>query len=96
MNDKIKIKLQIAGSYYPLTINREEEEIVRLAAKQINDKLNTYRSHYKDLETEKILAMIAYDFSKQVLELKDKNDTKPYTKRIEEFTELLDKQFSNN
>ena len=29
MNDKIKINLQIADSNYPLTINREEEEIVR-------------------------------------------------------------------
>ncbi|MCD7899972.1 MAG: cell division protein ZapA [Bacteroides sp.] len=96
MNDKIKIKLRIADSYYPLTIDREEEEIVRLAAKQINDKLNTYRGHYKDLETEKILAMIAYDFSRQVLELKDKNDTRPYAEKIEELTELLDKQFSNN
>ena len=29
MNDKIKINLQIADSNYPLTINREEEEMVR-------------------------------------------------------------------
>ena len=35
MNDKIKINLQIADSYYPLTINRDEEETVRVAAKQV-------------------------------------------------------------
>ena len=29
MNDKIKINLQIADSNYPLTINREEEQMVR-------------------------------------------------------------------
>ena len=29
MNDKIKINLQMAGATYPLTINREDEEIVR-------------------------------------------------------------------
>ena len=32
MNDKIKINLQMAGSTYPLTILREEEEMVREAA----------------------------------------------------------------
>ena len=43
MNDKIKINLQIADSNYPLTINREEEQMVREAAKQVNIRLNKYR-----------------------------------------------------
>ena len=46
MNDKIKINLQIADSNYPLTINREEEEMVREAAKQVNIRLNAYREYY--------------------------------------------------
>ena len=48
MNDKIKINLQIADANYPLQINMEEEELVREAAKQVNMRLNTYRSHYKN------------------------------------------------
>ena len=40
MNDKKKINLQIADSNYPLTINREEEQMVREAAKQVNVRLN--------------------------------------------------------
>ena len=48
MNDKIKINLQIADSYYPLTINRDEEETVREAAKQVNIRLNAYREHYRN------------------------------------------------
>ena len=42
MNDKIKINLQIADSNYPLTINREEEQMVREAAKQVNIRLNFF------------------------------------------------------
>ena len=57
MNDKIKINLQIADSNYPLTINREEEQTVREAAKQVNIRLNKYREVYKNLEPEKIIAM---------------------------------------
>ena len=56
MNDKIKINLQIADSYYPITINRDEEELMREAAKQVNIKLNAYREHYKSLEPERIRA----------------------------------------
>ena len=55
MNDKIKINLQIADSNYPLTINREEEQTVREAAKQVNIRLNKYREVYKNLEPEKII-----------------------------------------
>ena len=62
MNDKIKINLQIADSNYPLTINREEEQMVREAAKQVNIRLNKYREVYKNLEPEKIIAMVAYQF----------------------------------
>ena len=58
MNDKIKINLQIADSNYPLTINREEEEMVREAAKQVNIRLNAYREYYKNLEPEKIIAIV--------------------------------------
>ena len=39
MNDKIKINLQMAGASYPLTINREDEEMVREAAKQVDIRL---------------------------------------------------------
>ena len=52
MNDKIKINLQIADSNYPLTINREEEQMVREAAKQVNIRLNKYREVYKNLRSE--------------------------------------------
>ena len=49
MNDKIKINLQMAGASYPLTINREDEEMVREAAKQVDIRLNAYREHYQNV-----------------------------------------------
>ena len=57
MNDKIKINLQIADSYYPITIDREEEELMREAAKQVNVRLNAYREHYKTLQPEKLFLL---------------------------------------
>lgn len=46
MNDKIKINLKMAGAYYPITIRREEEEMVREAARQVDTRLNQYKSNY--------------------------------------------------
>ena len=93
MNDKIKINLQIADSNYPLTIQREEEEVIREAAKQVNIRLNAYREHYKNVAPEKVLAMVAYQFSLDKLKSEQRNDTEPYTAKIEELTELLEDHF---
>ncbi|WP_294630940.1 cell division protein ZapA [uncultured Bacteroides sp.] len=93
MNDKIKINLHIADSNYPLTINREEEEIIREAAKQVNIRLNQYRESYKGLESEKIIAMVAYHFSLEKLQWMQRNDTAPCMEKIKELTELLEDHF---
>ena len=79
MNDKIKINLQMAGAAYPITINREDEEIVREAAKQVNIRINAYREHYQNISSERIIAMVANQFALETLQLKDRNDTEPYT-----------------
>ncbi|MDR0746187.1 MAG: cell division protein ZapA [Mediterranea sp.] len=96
MNDKIKINLQIAETNYPLTINRDEEEMVREAAKQVNIRLNAYRTHYPSLNLEKVIAMVAYEFSLETLKQKQRNDTAPYTEKIEELTGVLESYFKSN
>ena len=98
MNDKIKINLQMAGASYPLTINREDEEMVREAAKQVDIRLNAYREHYQNVSLERIIAMVAYQFAlenlkMENLQLKDRNDTEPYTTKIKELTEVLETYF---
>lgn len=90
MDDQIKINLQIADNNYPLTIKRSDEEMVRKAAKQVNLKLNKYRERYPTLGLEKVLGMVAYDLSLEILKLEDKNDTVPYTEKMKELTEELE------
>ena len=93
MNDKIKINLQMAGYTYPLTIERNKEEIVRLAAKQVERRLNAYRTHYEELSPERILAMVAFQFALETLQLKERNDTEPIATKIKEWGQLLEEQF---
>jgi cell division protein ZapA len=93
MNDTIKINLNIADAYYPITIQRDEEELMRRAAKQVNERLNLYREKYRTQPLDRLLAMVAYQFAQEKLMLEKKNDTSPYKAKIEELTDLLEKHF---
>lgn len=95
MNDKIKINLKMAGAYYPITIRREEEEMVREAARQVDTRLNQYKSNYArdQVTTEQLLAMVAYQFALESLEEKKRNDTIPFATKINELSQLLDAHF---
>lgn len=95
MSDMRKINLVIADMTFPMTIHSErEEEMFRKAAKQINDKLNKYRIHFPKEGIEKLMAMIAFDFSYNALNLEDKNDTQPFKDKLNELTLELEQLFS--
>lgn len=93
MDDKIRINLLIADINFPVQILPENEEVVRKAAKQVNDKIMKFRTKWPDLNLEKILAVTAYEFSLQHLLQIEKNDTAPYAEKIKELTETLEEYF---
>ena len=93
MNDKIRINLNMAGTTYPVFIRREDEEIVREAAKQVNIRFNQNRQANPELSPEKAIAITAFEFALQVLDQKDRNDTEPYAEKIKELTETLEDYF---
>ena len=64
MNETFLIHIEIAGRRYPITIQRDKEEGMRAAAKQINQKVLQYQSKYgTQLDTQDMLAMIALQLS---------------------------------
>ena len=89
MSDKININLHIAGFNFPLTINREDEEIIREAAKQVNMRINDYRKYGK-ISEQQLLAMVAYDFSLKMLRWMQRNDTTPIMGKVKEWEDLLE------
>ncbi len=96
MDDKRKINLVIAEITLPMTVRSEwEEEMYRKAAKQINDKLNKYRTYFPEEGKERLLAMLAFDFSYKALSLENRNDTQPFKDKLKELTLELETLFSN-
>lgn len=93
MDDKIKINLNMAGITLTRTIERQEEEIARSAAEQVNKGLDAYRNCYPNESQQRLLVMVAYQFAQENLLLKQRNDTKPYAEKIQGLTELLESYF---
>lgn len=65
----LSIKVNIAGRVYPLTVKQEEEENIRLAAKEINEMIKEYEQNYAVKDKQDLLAMCALQFATQKLEL---------------------------
>ena len=92
MNETFLIHIEIAGRRYPITIQRDKEESMRAAAKQINQKVLQYQSKYgTQLDTQDMLAMIALQLSVENLAWEDKHDTSPFEDTIRELNDELDK-----
>ncbi len=63
---ELSIRVNIAGRTYPLTIEREEEEQVRKAARYIDEKIGELKEQYAVNDMQDYLAMVALELSTQV------------------------------
>lgn len=71
---KLAINVNIGNRVYPLTIDREEEELIRKAAKRVNDNMKQLESTYSVSDKQDLLAMTALFFSNKALEVNEKID----------------------
>ena len=94
MDDVMKIHLLIDNERYPLTIRREDELLYRNAAKQIDNKLNKYRSRFPDFSPTRHWAMAALELAFENISMKDKNNTEPYQEKLKELTKEIEQYLS--
>lgn len=90
MDDKLSIRISIADRYYPLKIERRDEEKIRSAARLINEKVLQYKQKYIDKDAQDFLAMAALQFVIKVLDLEVKNDMQLVMDEIRELNTELD------
>lgn len=60
---QLSIKITIAGRTYPLTINMDEEERIRKAAKSIDENVAKFQKSYAVKDKQDLLAMTALQFA---------------------------------
>jgi len=90
MDDKLSIRINIAERYYPLKIERKDEEKIRSAARLINEKVLQYKQKYIDKDAQDFLAMAALQFVIKVLDMEEKNDMQSVMDEIRELNTELD------
>jgi len=74
MDDKLSIRVNVADRYYPLKVERENEEKIRKAARMINEKVLQYKQRYTDKDVQDFLAMAALQYVIKLTEQEDKID----------------------
>lgn len=82
MEDKLSIRVSIAERFYPLKIERSDEEKIRKAAKMINERIAQYQQRYADKDTQDILAMAALQFVIRMLDSETKVDNSSLIEEI--------------
>ena len=95
MPDKISITLEVipGGRKYPVNVIADDEELVRKATSQLRQKYVQYQQAFlgADLSDIDIMAMVAIDIATSHLPLESKNDTIPFTEKLQQLdSELKD------
>ena len=73
MGDKLSIKLHIANRIYPMKIERESEEYIRNAVKQIEGRLKFYEDNYAIKDKQDLLAMCLIEYASKFESVNNKN-----------------------
>jgi cell division protein ZapA len=68
MSEK-SIKVTIAGRIYPISVKPEEEEMVRAAAKKVDDSVKNLLENYAVKDKQDLLAMTALQLSTKLAEV---------------------------
>jgi len=89
----LSIKLTIANRVYPLSISRKDEELVRKAAKMIEESIREYEQNYSVRDQQDLLAMATLQFANQVV--KNEGKTIIEDNSLEEKLIALDDQVTD-
>jgi cell division protein ZapA len=92
MDEKLSIKINIAERYYPLKIERNEEEKIRKAAKIINDTIYQYKNKYGvgDKDIQDFLSMVALQYATKAVDNENKCDDSQVIQDIKDLTHYLE------
>ena len=90
MDDKLSIRVNVADRYYPLKVEREDEEKIRRAARMINEKVLQYKQRYTDKDVQDFLAMAALQFVIRLIEEEEKLSSDYLPGAIKELTQKIE------
>jgi len=90
MDDKLSIRVNIADRYYPLKVERENEERIRKAARMINEKVLQYKQRYSDKDVQDFLAMASLQYVIKLNEDEERLVTDKLPEALRELARKID------
>lgn len=92
--NKLRVKIEIAGRQYPLTIYAEEEEAVRNAGKEINRMIREFEEKYAVTDKQDAISMAALQIAGKYNLLKQSESSKrsETDEKLVQLTEFIDKE----
>jgi cell division protein ZapA len=91
MDDKLSIRVNVADRYYPLKVERDNEEKIRKAARMINEKVLQYKQRYSDKDVQDFLAMASLQYVIKLIEDEEKINSDHMTGNVKELIDKIDK-----
>lgn len=91
MEEKLSIRINVGDRFYPLKIDRTDEEKIRKAAKKINDTLLQYKQKgFTDKDDQDFLAMVALQFGTKLIEYEEMENISPVMEELKEVERELE------
>jgi cell division protein ZapA len=90
------ITVRIADREYRIKIEKTEEETIRLAAKQINENINTYAENFEYKDKQDLLAMVVLQHAINAIKLEEQLEfqEKKLFGKLEEINKVLSDKLS--
>ena len=97
METKIKIKVKIADRVYPLTIQPEQEEVIRSSVKKIDQMIKQLEESYAVRDKQDVLAMCSLQYATKLIQKDNSEDdrNKENLKNISNLNELIKEHIAN-
>lgn len=92
MQNFIPINIVLAGRTYRIKVKPEDEETVRSMAKQLNERLQAFKTEYAGKDMQDYLAMVLLWHVSETLEgRQDKSLTTPDASQLNRIERIIDK-----
>lgn len=91
MKTDLNIKVDIGGRPYSLTINRNEEELVRKAAEDVNSTISKYSKAFEYKDMQDLYAMVTLQYASGLMHIENEKSfkDKELKDKLNEVDELL-------
>lgn len=94
MNESMNITVLIGGRPYSLSIKTREEQLIRKAVKEVNEKINQFQLTYKQRDKQDCLSMALLTYAVDLTKLRLAYAQQGAAEKVEELNELLDEALS--